>query len=142
MAFRRSFSNTFRKYFSEIDVVLFATVVALSFFAIFNIYGIGGTHNPYFGKEVIFVFLGIALMVLFSFFNYRYFKNNSGVVLSFYILALILLVMPFFFHSIRGVKSWIVIGGFTIEPAELVKLMLVILLAKYFSQRHVLIDDF
>ena len=75
MALRRSFSSIIKQYFFGIDRPLFATVVALCLFSIFDIYGIGGVHNPYFHKEILFVILGIGLMSLFSFFNYRYLKN-------------------------------------------------------------------
>ena len=131
-----------RNYFSGIDRPLFATVVALCLFSLFDLYGIGGIHNPYFGKQVIFVVAGILMMGIFSFFNYRYLKNNSMAVFALYIISVALLLMPFLFHSIRGVRSWIAIGGLTFEPAEFVKLALVIFMAKYFSQRHIHINDY
>ncbi len=142
MVLRRSFSNIIKQYFSGIDRPLFATVVALCLFSIVDIYGIGGTQNPYFHKQIIFVILGVLLMSLFSFFNYRYLKNYSLPVFVLYIVSVILLLAPFLFRSIRGVQSWIVIGGLTFEPAELVKLSLVIFMAKYFSQRHIHIHDY
>ncbi|MCX6760591.1 MAG: FtsW/RodA/SpoVE family cell cycle protein [Candidatus Nealsonbacteria bacterium] len=43
----------------------------------------------------------------------------------------------FFAPLIRGVKSWYKIGIFSIDPIELTKIVLIILLAKYFSKRHV-----
>ena len=142
MGLKKSFSSITSQYFSGIDKSLFATVVALCLFSIVDIYGIGGTQNPYFHKQVVFVILGIILMALVSFFNYRYLKNNSLAVFALYIVSVALLMMPFLFDSIRGVQSWIVIGGLTFEPAELVKLALVILMAKYFSQRHIHINDY
>lgn len=131
-----------QNYLSGIDRPLFATVVALCLFSVIDIYGIGGTNNPYFSKQVVFVIIGVALMGLFSFFNYRYLKNNSLAVFALYIISVLLVTMPFFFHSIRGVRSWIAIGGFTFEPAEFVKLSLIVFMAKYFSQRHIHINDY
>ncbi len=142
MGLRRSFNNTFSPYLSGIDRPLFATIVAVCLFSIFNIYGIGGTDNPFFTKQIIFVCLGVVLMSVLSFFNYRYLKNYSLVVFSLYIISVALSLMPFLFPSIRGVQSWIVIGGLTFEPAELVKLALVVFMAKYFSQRHIHINDY
>ena len=142
MELKRSFSSTIRQYFSGIDRPLFATVVALCLFSLFDLYGIGGIHNPYFGKQVIFVVIGLLMMSFFSFFNYRYLKNNSLAVFALYIISVALLTAPFLFHSIRGVRSWIAIGGLTFEPAEFMKLVLVIVMAKYFSQRHVHINDY
>src|SRR3989344_2181725 len=131
-----------RSYFVGIDVPLFATIVAVCLFSIINLYGIGGGHNPYLIKQIIFVGAGILLMAGFSFFNYRYFKNSSLFVFSFYVISLFLIIMPFFFPSIRGVQSWIIIGSYTVEPVEIAKLALIVLMAKYFSQRHIHINDY
>lgn len=142
MALRKSFSNIIRQYLSGIDRPLFATVVALCLFSIVDIYGIGGTQNPFFHKQLIFVILGVVLMAVFSFFNYRYLKNYSLPVFTLYIGSVVLLLAPFLFQSIRGVQSWIIIGGLTFEPAEFMKLVLIIFMAKYFSQRHIHINDY
>ena len=142
MGFKKSFSNTTSQYLSGIDRPLFATVVALCLFSIVDIYGIGGTQNPYFWKQVIFVVLGVVMMAILSFFNYRYLKNNSVAVFALYIVSVVLLMVPFLFDSIRGVRAWISVGGLTLEPAEFVKLALVVLMAKYFSQRHIHINDY
>jgi len=132
-----------RNYLSSgIDRPLFATTVALCLFSLFNLYGIGGIQNPYFWKQVIFVIFGVIMMSIFSFFNYRYLKNNSVAVFVLYIISVGLLMVPFLFNSIRGVRAWISIWGLTFEPAEFVKLVLVILMAKYFSQRHIHINDY
>ena len=142
MELKKSFSSTIKQYLTGIDRPLFATIVALCLFSLFDLYGIGGTQNPYFWKQVIFVVLGVIMMAIFSFFNYRYLKNNSVAVFALYIVSVVLLTMPFLFQSIRGVQSWIVIGGLTFEPAEFVKLVLVVFMAKYFSQRHIHINDY
>lgn len=142
MELKRSFSNIFRNFFRGIDVPLFATVVAISLFSIIDIYGIGGLRSQYFPKQLVTVSAGLVALVSFSYFNYRYLKNYSLLVFAFYVIALGLLTLPFLFHSIRGVKSWIALGGFTLEPAELMKLVLIVLMAKYFSQRHTFISDY
>ena len=79
---------------------------------------------------------------MFSFFNYRYFKNYSLPVLFLYILSLILLGLTFYAGSVRGTNSWLFFSGLTLEPVELTKLCFIVLIAKYFSQRHVHINQF
>src|SRR3989338_7484393 len=151
MALKKSFRNSIRQgltkkhliraLFKEIDLPLFAAVAAVSLFSVLNMYGING-FGPLFKKQIIFVAIGMAVMISFSFFNYRYLKNYSFPVLFFYFVSLILLLLPFYSRSVRGVNAWIVLGQFTFEPAELAKLMLIVLMAKYFSQRHVHINQF
>ena len=137
----RSFIRNIGLYFREVDFPLFATVVAVSLFSILNMYGIDG-FGRFLTKQIVFVVIGLGIMILFSFFNYRYFKNHSFPVLFFYFTSIILLILTFYSRSVRGVNAWIVLGQFTFEPAELAKLMLIVLMAKYFSQRHVHINQF
>ncbi len=141
MVLKKSFKNSIRSYFKEIDLPLFATIVAISLFSILNMYGING-FGPFFMKQIVFVIIGLVIMILLSFFNYRYLKNYSFPVLFFYFVSIALLLLTLYSRSVRGVNAWIVLGQFTFEPAELAKLMLIVLMAKYFSQRHVHINQF
>ncbi len=141
MVLKKSFKNSIRSYFKEIDLPLFATIVAISLFSILNMFGIDGLGS-FLTKQIIFVAVGLGMMILLSFFNYRYLKNYSFPVLFLYFVSIALLLLTFYSRSVRGVNAWIVLGQFTFEPAELAKLMLIILMAKYFSQRHVHINQF
>lgn len=77
-------------------------------------------------------------MILMSFFDWRIFRENSYVILIFYFVCLLALAGLFFFAPVvRGVKSWYKFGGFSFDPIELTKIVLIILLAKYFSMRHI-----
>lgn len=142
MAPKKDFKNIIREYFSEIDIPLFATVVAISLLGALNLWGIAGSDSLLFKKQVIFIAIGLVLMFVLSFFNYRYLKNYSLPVLGFYFVSVFLLLLPFYSQSVRGVNSWIILGGLTFEPVELAKLVLIVLMAKYFSQRHVHINNF
>jgi len=144
MAPKRDFKHIIKpitSYLREIDITLFATVVAISLFGIINMYGISGSSGSYVAKQITIVAIGIFAMIFFSFFNYRYLKNYSFPVLVLYGVSLILLGVTLYTGTIRGVSSWIKIGSFTMEPSELAKLALIILMAKYFSQRHIHINQ-
>ncbi len=134
--------RTLRLYFQEIDRPLFFTVLAISIFSLVNMYGISGGGDNLFGKQVILVAIGLSIMIILSFFNYRYLKNYSLPVTLLYTLSLFLLALTFVSRSIRGTNAWLTFGGFTFEPAELTKLCLIVLMAKYFSKKHVYIYQF
>lgn len=91
-----------------------------------------------FEKQLIFFGIGIILMFLFSFFDWRIFRESSPLILILYILSLLGLAGLFFLApEIRGVKSWYRVGPVSIDPIEFTKLVLIIILAKYFSMRHI-----
>lgn len=117
------------------------SVIILSVISIVNMYGVVG-NGSLFQKHITLIVIGFAVMIIFSFLNYRYLKNYSLPVVFLYVFSLVLLGFTFFSHSVRGTNSWLIFGNFTFEPAELIKLCLIILMAKYFSQKHVYIYQF
>ncbi len=77
-------------------------------------------------------------MVAVSFFDWREFRENPYFILALYFLCILSLLGLFFFApEIRGVKSWYKIGPVSFNPIEFTKIVLIILLAKYFSMRHI-----
>ena len=89
-------------------------------------------------KQIIFFVVGFLLMILISFFDYRTLRNNSYFILILYFICLVLLAgLHFFAPEIRGTRGWYKIWILSLDPVEPTKIVLVILLAKYFSMRHV-----
>lgn len=129
-------------WFAGLDLGLLGAVAAMGAIAALNLYGIGGADHTLFQRQVALASIGLVVMVLVSMVNYRYLKDHSLPVLAFYGVSLILLTSTLFFEPLRNIKAWIIVGGQSFEPSELMKLGLVILLAKYFSQRHVHISQF
>lgn len=90
-----------------------------------------------FEKQILFFAVGFALLVAVSFFDYRILKNNSYLILILYAICLLLLAgLHFFAPVIRGTRGWYTIGIFSLDPIEPTKIVLIFLLAKYFSMRH------
>src|SRR3989338_1415662 len=114
-------------------VVIVAVIVGLG---IASFYNIGSRSPDFMQRQAVFLAVGIAVMLVVSFFDYRILKNFSSASIILYLIAIILLLFALASQEIRGVSSWIIFKNFTFEPAELAKLSLIILLAKYFSQKH------
>lgn len=111
--------------------------VFLSFLGLLSIYSSSKGDFLNFYKQLSFFILGIICLFLFARFDYRAFKTNSLFILMLYFLGLILLGGLFLFGTeIRGVKSWYHFGIISFSPTEFMKLVLVIILAKFFSFRH------
>ncbi len=132
--------------FKKMDWILTSSVLFLVFFGILELFAMS-QNNPTMlftlSKQIIAFSIGLFTMFAISFFDYRFFKVNSYAAMLFYVFSLMLLVLVLFIGSdIRGASAWIKIGSFSIEPVEFVKIALIILLAKYFSQRHVQIYRF
>jgi rod shape determining protein RodA len=124
----------------NLDWILIASSFLLVGFGLLSIYSssVGKGDFLNFKKQILFFAIGILLMFFFCFFDWKTFRENSYFILTLYFICLAALVGVLFFAPlIRGVRSWYKIGMFSIDPIELTKIVLIILLAKYFSKRHV-----
>jgi rod shape determining protein RodA len=138
----RGFRKSITGWLAGTDKPLLIGILLMDIISALNLYGIGGADHTLFRRQIVLITVGFAVLIFCSLANYRYLKNYSGPVLIVYVIALGLLAASLVFGAIRNIRAWIVIGGFTFEPSELAKLAFVVLIAKYFSQRHVHIDQF
>ncbi len=126
--------------FKKMDWVLIICAILLVIFGLVSQYSssLGKDNFFNFKKQIVFFIIGIILMFCLSFFDYRILRNNSYLILVLYFLCLLLLAGLFIFApQIRGVKAWYKLGAMSFDPIEPTKIVLIILLAKYFSMRHV-----
>ncbi|OGI68905.1 rod shape-determining protein RodA [Candidatus Nomurabacteria bacterium RIFCSPHIGHO2_01_FULL_40_10] len=93
--------------------------------------------NNFFSKQVVWVLLGFLVFFTFSFIDFRFLKRTP-VLVFIYIFTSFILLSLFILGSVAyGAKSWFDFGFFSFQPVDMMKLVLVLILAKYFSRRHV-----
>jgi rod shape determining protein RodA len=123
-------------FFKKIDYFLLVPVIIISFFSLATLSNFDA-NNSFFNKQLIWVFLGIFIFMIISKIDFSFLKNTKSVLI-FYIIANSLLASTLLFGStIKGSKAWLDLGFFSLQPVDFVKLSLIILLAKYFSKRHI-----
>lgn len=124
-----------RKY----DWVLASAVFLLMFLGLVSLFSMSGVKPVhFFARQLLWTAVGLCLLVVSSTIDFRLFRTQSVAVLVLYGVAVALLLLVISSALvIRGVRSWLTFGSFSVEPVELVKLALIILLAKFFSKRHV-----
>jgi len=129
-----------RYHLKKLDWVLIVTAILLVGIGLLSIYSssLGKGDFLNFKKQIIFFGVGFFLMFLISFFDWRELRENPYLILIFYFFCLLSLAGLFFLApEIRGVKSWYKLGPVSLDPIEFTKIILIILLAKYFSMRHI-----
>jgi rod shape determining protein RodA len=122
----------------KMDWVLIGVSFLLCVFGLVSIYSSSNGDLSNFYKQLFFVVIGFVLMFLLSFYDNRNLRENPFLIISFYLLCIVFLIGLFFFApEIRGIKSWYKIGIFSFDPIEPMKIALILVLAKYFSKRHI-----
>ena len=85
-----------------------------------------------FYKQLIWFGVGLVAMVVAFLFNYKLLDRWAPTI---YIICVLLLVAVLFMGKyVGGSKRWLIIGPVSIQPSELVKLAVIIILARYFSK--------
>ena len=121
--------------FRDFDWVLLAFVLLICALGVIEIYST--TWGTKFAgsqiKQVYWIIAGLTLMFLVSLINYQVLLENSQ---WFYLASVLsLLAVAVFGKKYLGARRWIQLpGGQHFQPSEWVKLVLILALAKYFSE--------
>ena len=97
--------------------------------------------GDFFSRQLIWIFISLTIFFIFSFIDFRFLKRTDVLVFIFLLTSLILLALFVLGNVSHGAKSWFDFGFFSFQPVDMMKLVLVLILAKYFSVRHVEIRD-
>ncbi len=131
MSLLDQFKNIFYKKF---DFLLFIPILILCIFSTLSLYNYNS--QSLFEKQLIWVILGVSLFLIIFRLNLSFLQNSKLVIIIYAFANALLLYTVFFGATINGAKAWINLGFFSFQPADLAKLAIILLLAKYFSKRH------
>lgn len=128
--------------FAGVDWLLVTLFVILVSFGWLNIYSASKidedlelhSFSTEYGKQLIFIFLTIPLIIIILFFNAKFYEKFSII---FYLVSLLSLVGLFFFgKTINGATSWYNFGVLGLQPSEFVKAFTALAVAKLISDRQ------
>ena len=126
----------FKKIWSSVDFVLVASLIPLLCAGLFTMNSFTGEGN-FFSKQVIWIGLSFVLFFILSNIDFHFLRKTSAIVTIFGSTCLILALLFVLGKTVKGATSWFSFGFFSFQPADLAKIALILLLAKYFSKRHV-----
>ncbi len=127
------------KVLRRIDWLLVCFIVPLIAASLVTMKSFSSLENSgdFFNKQVIWVAISFSVFFLFSFIDFRFLKRTEVLVSIFLFFCGILLILFIIGKVSHGAQSWFNFGGFSFQPVDTMKLVLVLILAKYFSRRHV-----
>jgi len=115
----------------RVDWMIVLTTFALV--AIGLVYQYSAASPEIFARQISWVVIGILAMGAAAMVDYRFLLRHSY---SFYAFAMVLLFIVLQLPAVRGAQSWIRLPGFNIQPTELMKLALILTLARYLMLRE------
>ena len=126
-----------------IDIPFFAIVITLLTIGLIMLFSATypyalqkyGDSYYFIKKQILFSVLGVVIMLLISKINYRLLLKFKWIIFGITI-GLLLLVLVYHTDVPGGFKRWMQLGPITIQPSDIAKFTLVLMLADYISKNY------
>jgi len=133
--------RTLLSLFKGFDIWLVGSCLLLSGMGLVTMYSYQG-DNFFFERQLTWISTAIAVMLLAMIPDYRFLRVGNSTF-GIYLFFLFLLILVLFVGEVTlGAQSRFDLGFFSLQPSDPAKIVLIAVLAKYFSKRHELIGDF
>ena len=122
----------------DLDWPLLIVTLALSGLGVLQIYSAtsGTKWADAWWKQIIWILTGLVMMWVTSMIDYHALLER---VPYFYIAAVLLLIVTMFVgNKVFGSTRWIRLAGFTLQTSEFVKIVLILLVARYLTDAKLL----
>ncbi len=124
-----------RRLFANFDWILLGLVFLVSGAGILNLYSAGynlGVDREFlYTKQMVWVLLGLIMMIIAFSVDYRIIIRHAYLV---YVISVLLLFLVFFFGDVsHGSQRWLELWGLSFQPSELMKLAIIVALARFFD---------
>src|SRR5437868_10300650 len=126
----------------SVDRWLFAVTMLLVFVGLVMVFSASAVMDPerfglpyaFLSKQLIWAVAGLAAMVITMRVDYRRYKHPA-MVFSLMGFTTLLLISVFFLDRSHNTHRWIHAGGFSFQPSELAKPVLILFLAYFLENR-------
>ncbi len=119
-----------------IDWILFLATLPLLGAGLVTMNSFTGDTN-HFLRQSIWILVSMLIFFFLSFIDFR-FLRRTWVSVSLFLFSCSVLVLLFLVGQVtKGAVSWFDFGALSFQPSDPIKLVVIIILAKYFSRRHI-----
>ena len=123
-------SNLFRNY--SIKDYKFSLIFLVTAITVIGIMVIGSADPDYQRKQTYGLIAGLCIMFVISLIDYHFVLKFYWLIYALAIVLLGMVLVSGFGSESTGADRWISIGGFQFQPSELVKILMILFLARYF----------
>tara|TARA_B100001121_G_scaffold83361_1_gene73749 strand:- start:789 stop:1913 length:1125 start_codon:yes stop_codon:yes gene_type:complete len=124
---------TFLQKIKNLDYILLISVILLSVVSVFIMYSTDGGEILFHTKNhFIKLLVFFPLMIFVAFFNIKFWHNFSYII--YFIVIILLIYVSFFGIKSSGSQRWMDLYLFVLQPSELMKIAIIMCLAKYYNR--------
>lgn len=126
------------KKLKDLDYWLFIPYLILCGIGVVMVYSassnvavqMGSTPISYLFKQLVFVIIGLFIALFMLIMPHDFFKNGIFLIILYGVLFFALIALLVIGQTINGAAGWFRLGPISVQPAELVKITLILLMAK------------
>lgn len=122
--------------FRHLDWILLLATLPVIGAGLVSMYSFIGVNN-YFEHQLVWVVVAFSVAIGISLFDLRILRKTNTILTLFLTFCALLLLLFLVGSVFKGARGWFDLGFFAIQPADPMKLILILVLAKYFSRRHI-----
>lgn len=131
--------NRLRWQITSFDNLLLASTFLLLALGLIVLYSMGikakqVSNQLDTSRQIFYAAIGVVAMFIMAKNDYKILNNYSAILYVFMVLTL--LAVDFFGVTRLGATRWLSIGPFQFQPSELSKLILIIVLAKFYARNY------
>jgi len=119
-----------------IDWIVVSAVLPIVGAGLVTMHSFAG-ESQFFEKQIIWLSVSVIVFFLLSLVDFRFLRRTGVVVAIFAVSVFSLVFLLVGGEEVKGSRSWFVFGPVSFQPVDFSKLVLVMILAKYFSRRHI-----
>lgn len=126
-----------REIWRHFDFWLFGTVIFLSVFGVVMVRSAIAGSESLVGsdtRQMQFLAIGVVIILAFTLIDYHFWASLSRVM---YLVTIVFLVFIFVLGQASfGAQRWLDVGFAVIQPSEVAKIVVILVLANYFSKHQ------
>ena len=120
------------RMWAHVDWVLFISALLIALAGLITMHSFSA-ENTFFDNQIVWLVVACAVFLIASRIDYRFLREGVPVILLFVFTAILLVLIFIFGEVSKGAQSRFNFGAFAAQPAELAKVVLIIVLSKYFA---------
>lgn len=120
----------------HVDWAMFLPALMISLAGLITMDSFRGEHY-FFARQIIWLPVAVIMFFAASAIDWR-FLRRTRVLLTLFVGIVAMLALLFTLgHVSHGAQSWFNLGAFALQPSDPAKIVTILILAKYFSRRHI-----
>jgi rod shape determining protein RodA len=128
-----------RQWYVHVDWYLFLAALAITLLGLVTMRPFEGDGAAFFDRQLFWTAIACGVFFLTSLPEYGFLRERRIVISMYALIVASLAAILMFGVVVKGAQQRFDLGFFALQPSDPAKLILIIVLAKYFARRHVAI---